>query len=319
MLPTPFALRLGHALHFLLDVTAYRPKQRWLRATLPALGAEAEELAYRLAEEAGAQGAEIRDAEVVAYFSGDADPEAVAGAVAEVAGAAPALDWLEAEPWAERWRDHFTPQRVGRLWIGAPWHEPPEREEGAIPVILNPGAAFGTGTHETTRLCLEALADLLGGAPGAFNPWIVRPGGGGARLAGAAAPSVLDVGTGSGVLALAAAKLGAGRVVGVEIEETALRSAAENVALNDVPVCLELRLGGPERAGGAFDLVLANLILGALLDLKDALLARTRPGGTLVLSGLLAEQADEVERAYGLPTLERRRKGDWIALVMKKP
>jgi ribosomal protein L11 methyltransferase len=160
--------------------------------------------------------------------------------------------------------------------------------------------AFGTGTHPTTALCLAAISEAVTARPGL---------------------SVLDVGTGSGLLAIAARKLGAGRTVAVDVDPVAVRVAGENAARNGV--ALELSGAPAGEVRGAFDLVVANILANTLVELAPALDARLAPGGTLVLSGILAPQADEVRAAHvarGLrpaPPRERR-EGEWVALVLEK-
>lgn len=173
--------------------------------------------------------------------------------------------------WVRTTQAQFQPTRISeRLWIVPTWHEPPDPR--AIAVRLDPGVAFGTGTHPTTRLCLEWLdANLRGG------------------------DAVLDYGCGSGILAIAAAKLGAGLVVGTDIDPQALQSARANSAANEVAA----RYTEPDSLGAAaYDVVLANILSNPLKLLAPALLARVAPGGALVLSGVLERQADEVIAAY---------------------
>ncbi|MCA9773452.1 MAG: 50S ribosomal protein L11 methyltransferase [Myxococcales bacterium] len=271
---------------------------RWIRVRLRSEPGGAEDLTGLLAE-LGALGAEITSTGVTAYFSDADGPDRIRALLrsepdlgADARGLV--LDWLEAEPWHEACKTYFRPQTVaGRLWVGAPWHEGPE---GALQAIrINPGAAFGTGTHETTRLCLEFLAET--------------------SLAG---KRVLDVGTGSGILAIAVRALGAGSVVAVDVDPIAIESAAENRALNDDVGPIDLRIAGAGDVEGSFDLVLANLIEGVLLAERDAILARVAPGGALVLSGLLVDQAEGVARAYGLDVLEIRVQGAWAAALLRR-
>jgi ribosomal protein L11 methyltransferase len=168
-------------------------------------------------------------------------------------------------------------------------------------VVLDPGMAFGTGTHATTALCLGALSELVTARPGL---------------------SVLDVGTGSGLLAIAARKLGAGLTVGVDNDPVAVRVARENAERNAVDVALSETPAGEVR--GTFDLVLANILANTLVELAPALEARLAPGGVVLLSGILAPQAEEVRRAYvalGLRPLAGadRTEGEWVLLALEKP
>jgi ribosomal protein L11 methyltransferase len=179
-------------------------------------------------------------------------------------------------------------------WIAA---APPP---GMAEIVLDPGMAFGTGTHPTTSLCLAALSDLLAARPGA---------------------RVLDVGTGSGLLAIAARKLGAAEVAGNDNDPVAVRVARENAALNGVELDLNERGVGGQR--GPFDLVLANILANTLVDLAPALAAQLAPGGVVLLSGILTPQEEEVRAAYlaaGLAPLPGgdRRDGEWSLLAFTR-
>jgi ribosomal protein L11 methyltransferase len=167
-------------------------------------------------------------------------------------------------------------------------------------VILDPGMAFGTGTHPTTALCLRALSALLAARPGA---------------------AVLDVGTGSGLLAIAAARLGARRAVGTDDDPVALRVAAENAARNGVR--LELLADPPEAVPGAFEVVVANILANTLVELAADVAAHLEPGGVALVSGILAPQEAEVRAAYrraGLRAMPERdrRDGEWSLLAFER-
>ncbi|CAL1238888.1 methyltransferase for 50S ribosomal subunit protein L11 [Candidatus Methylocalor cossyra] len=180
---------------------------------------------------------------------------------------------LEDRVWERAWLEHFRPMRFGRrLWVCPSGFEPPEPE--AVNLCLDPGLAFGTGTHPTTALCLEWLD--------------------GQTLSG---KTVLDYGCGSGILAIAALKLGANRAYGVDIDPQALTASADNARKNGVASRLRLSTPAGLPALGA-DLVLANILAGPLVALADQLVGQLRPGGDLVLSGLLAAQAEAVRAAY---------------------
>jgi ribosomal protein L11 methyltransferase len=169
-----------------------------------------------------------------------------------------------------------------------------------VEIVLDPGMAFGTGTHPTTSLCLAALSDLLSARPGA---------------------RVLDVGTGSGLLAIAARKLGAGVVAGNDNDPVAVQVARENAALNGVE--LDLNERGVGQQHGPFELVLANILANTLVALAPALAAQLAPGGVVLLSGILTPQEEEVRAAYleaGLVPLPGgdRRDGEWSLLAMTR-
>jgi ribosomal protein L11 methyltransferase len=199
--------------------------------------------------------------------------------------------------WAEAWKAHYTPQRIGKRFLVVPSWLADEAAAGPEDVVLylDPGTAFGTGLHPTTRLCLAALEEL------------VRPG-----------DEVLDLGTGSGILAIGAGRLGAGRVVAVDLDPKAAAVAADNAERNGVAI--ETLAGElADTPPGRFDLVVANILAGPIVTLAPALVERLRrPGGRLVVSGILAEQADDVAAALaaaGAEELETRHSGDWVAIV----
>lgn len=201
--------------------------------------------------------------------------------------------------WVRLTQAQFPPTRIGdRLWIVPTWHEPPDPQ--AINVRLDPGVAFGTGTHPTTRLCLAWLD---------AQPLQDK--------------SVLDYGCGSGILAVAAARLGARRVLGTDIDPQAVEAARANSAANAVPpgiadYTVPDRL--PPADGGRFDIVLANILANPLKILAPALLDRVAAGGWLVLSGILERQADEMIALYacvdpGLPMQVWRSEDGWVCLA----
>lgn len=209
-----------------------------------------------------------------------------------------------ADDWAQRWKDFHQPIRVGaRMLVRAPWHDAPPPDAALLDVVIDPGQAFGTGAHHTTRLCLELLLELDVGQDG--------PG----------SSAVMDIGCGSGVLAIAAAKLGFGPVAGVDHERESVAATRENAIVNGVSVTVErhdLLHDGP--APGA-PVVLANLLRPLLLRVAADGFAGPQPD-VLVASGLLRHEADEVAAAFtnahGLRETGRRHSGDWAALVLTR-
>jgi ribosomal protein L11 methyltransferase len=179
---------------------------------------------------------------------------------------------LEDEDWVRRSQAQFAPIAIGeRLWIGPSWSDPPRSTAAAV-VRLDPGLAFGTGSHPSTRLVLNFLEKTIRG---------------GERL--------LDYGCGSGILAIAAAKLGASHVDAVDIDPDAVRAAAANAAANGVPISAVVP---EELAPTEYDLVVSNILAQPLIVLAPLLAGRTRRGGQLALSGILETQAAEVAAAY---------------------
>ena len=210
----------------------------------------------------------------------------------------PEVATVRNEDWAEGWKQHFPVVHIGRRLVIRPSWETYTPDAGEVVVVLDPGMAFGTGTHGTTRLCLETLAALFE-TP---NP-----------------PSrVLDVGTGSGILAIAAAALGAERVLACDIDAAACRIAAENVADNGLQSRVEITEAPLEELEGDFDLVLANILAEENIRLAVPLISRVRPGGTLVLSGILLEKERLVATAfqeYPLSSPRYFHREDWSCLV----
>ena len=202
------------------------------------------------------------------------------------------------EEWATAWRKHFKPVRVGRIVVKPTWEEI-EARPGDVIVEIDPGIAFGTGYHPTTQLCLLALQDIIKGGE-----------------------IVLDVGTGSGVLAIAAARLGADSVVGLDADSVAVEVAEENVRHAGLTEKITIRQSdSPAAFEGRADVVLANIIAKTLVDMAEALAEKVRPGGKLVASGIVTERADEVRSAFeavGLRVDEERADGEWIALVCER-
>ena len=241
-----------------------------------------------------------RHIKVEALFSAETDATAVRAELAKRMGRAPeawSSELLRDQAWERTWMDQFEPMRFGRrLWIVPSWHEPPDA--GAVNLLLDPGLAFGTGTHPTTALCLEWLD---------AHPPVEA--------------SVLDFGCGSGVLALAALKLDARHLVGVDIDEQALIASRDNVERNGIPADrLSLHLADEFPEGDQFDLVMANILAEPLIGLADKLVSHIRPGGEIILSGILREQADTVMAAYApmVQFADVRQREDWVFLHGKR-
>jgi len=245
-------------------------------------------------EPGGAADAHWRVSRVTALFPATADvAAALARAGARLGRVPPAHETsaVAERDWVRATQAQFAPVRIGdRLWIVPSWCAPPD--PAAVNVTLDPGLAFGTGTHPTTRLCLEWLATML-----------------------PAAATVLDYGCGSGILAIAAAKLGAARVTGVDIDPQAVDAARANAAANGVAG--EFLPADRLPPAASFDVVVANILANPLRLLAPALAARTRAGGRIVLSGILAEQAADVAAAYATWFIIDAWKGDegWVALA----
>ena len=289
----------------------------WRRLSVVVPGAGAAAVAEAL-EAAGALSTELTDADagtaaesalfaepgadpgvwprcrLVALFPAGADADALLAGALAAAGCRclepPAEDLLEDTDWVRETQRQFEPIRAGRrLWIVPTWHEAPDPL--AVNLVLDPGAAFGTGSHPTTRLVLSWLEGEIRGGEG-----------------------VLDYGCGSGILAIAAMKLGAARAVGVDIDPLALEAARYNASANSVD--LDVRAADAALDIQA-DLTVANILANPLRMLAPLLAAHTRPGGRIALSGILAGQAGEVTDAYA-PFFDMAAcgtEGGWVCLA----
>ena len=218
---------------------------------------------------------EWRAARVAALFRDDADALALTGAAlaacAVTAAAPPACARVDDQDWVRLTQSQFTPVCVTpRLWVVPTWHTPPD--PAAVNLVIDPGLAFGTGTHPTTRLCLQWLERTLRGGE-----------------------TVLDYGCGSGILAIAAMKLGAGSATGIDIDPQALVAARGNALQNRVHVTF---VGAEQAPPAPAAIVVANILANPLKMLAPLLAALTAPGGRLALAGVLAQQADDVAAAY---------------------
>jgi ribosomal protein L11 methyltransferase len=270
----------------------------WKRVDVVVDGAEADALCEAL-ESGGALSTEISDADigtpreqavfgepgadpaywprtlVSALFSAAVDAERIVAQALAASAVAPlepaSVKRVESADWVALTQQQFTPIRVGqRLWVVPTWYAPPD--PGAINIVLDPGAAFGTGTHPSTRLCME---------------WLERN--------VSAGDTVLDYGCGSGILAIAALKLGARSATATDIDPLALEAARYNSRQNDV--VLEV-VDAEGAIAGAARVTVANILANPLRMLAPIIAAHTVPGGKIALSGILEEQADEVRAAY---------------------
>lgn len=205
---------------------------------------------------------------------------------------------LDEEDWANGWKEHFHPLRVGRIVIKPTWREWESKPDELV-VELDPGMAFGTGLHPTTRLMLSGLQTR------------VRAG-----------MNILDLGTGSGILAIPAAMLGA-RVMGLDVSEVAVEVASANVAANGMSDHVSVERGSIDViAGQRFDLIFANIIASVLVDLAPQLAAALTSQAELLASGIIEERADLVREAFiraGLTITDQQREGDWWLVVAHAP
>lgn len=286
-------------------------KEKWQLIALD-VTRDAEDFARSLLFELGTTGIvthEERDKTVTlgAYFDPQADTEQTAAAIRSEFARLERTDELRGvsvstvpeQDWMQKWKEGFEPVEIGNRFIVAPSWKLPVDVDGRIVVQIDPGMAFGTGTHETTRMCLEAVESHWRGG------------------------SLLDVGTGTAILAIAAALLVPGpRIKAIDIDPQAVEVARENTAINRVQESIDVIEGGPrEFVGRAFDVVVANLTAEVIISLIDDLAACLASAGTMILSGILTTLEADVESAAtraGMTTIERRRLGEWSALVIRK-
>lgn len=255
--------------------------------------------------EIGAQGIELRDAErpmmVIAAFPPEYASASLRHSVSEALEDARLpfshVDQRAYEPidWSTHWRSHFHPMDFGKLWVVPSWLEAPA-EAGHV-LWIDPSRAFGTGLHATTGLCLRGVLDR--------SP----------------TSSILDVGTGTGILAFGSLKLGTPSAVGVDNDPEALDVAAENAEYNGLSARIELRATLPE--GVTFPLVVANILAGPLIEMAPDLAACVAPGGVLLLSGILGTQVDDVVAAYQDPALSLEvltvaHEGEWARIDLQR-
>lgn len=215
--------------------------------------------------------------------------------------AAPQVRLVAEEDWADSWKSHFRPMTVGRRLLVTPSWETAADAGGRQVIIIDPGMAFGTGGHETTRLCLRCLEQVLGD--------------------GAHASRILDLGTGSGILAIAAAKLGAGQVDAVDIDEQAVRIAAENCSLNQVAEQVRCSATPLKELGEGYDVILANILAEELVRLAPEIVRRLAVGGSVILSGILAEREAFVRSGFDsfpLALEAAHADGEWSCLHYRR-
>jgi len=261
---------------------------------------ESDDLAVELFD-LGASGVETRDDETLSKATAGVllvasfEDEETARAALEALGEDRAtLVFVEGDDWRDEWKRFFKPSRIGERFVVRPSWEPFDAGPDDLVIVIDPGRAFGTGLHETTRLVIRELEQRV--TPGV---------------------EVLDVGTGSGILSIAALMLGAGRALGIDVDEDAVEIAVENAAINGLADRFEGSATPVDAIEARYPLVLANIEARVLIPLAAAIGARVAPDGVLILSGLLAGQEDEVQGHYvGFERLALTREGDWVALTL---
>ncbi len=254
--------------------------------------------------ELGATGVEERDSStldkptangtlLVAHFDDEDRAQIAASAMRWPAR----VEYIVGDEWRHRWKEFFKPTRIGERLVIRPSWESVETHEGDVVLTIDPGSAFGTGTHETTRLVLmEIDARVRGGE------------------------RVLDAGCGSGILSIGAVLLGASDAIAVDVDPLAITATEENAVANGVNDRIHASTTEVADLDGTWNLVLANIESRVLLPMAETLISKVAPGGTLILSGLLAPEEDEIRAAYGaLQFVAKRAERDWISLTFQAP
>ncbi|MGH7817825.1 MAG: 50S ribosomal protein L11 methyltransferase [Candidatus Binatia bacterium] len=286
-------------------------QESWLHCSLKIGAANLDAVANFLVER-GAPGVVLKRNGLEAYFRRSGDDRALKKAVQRFLrdleslhghGIKPRLKWqvVGAENWHDSWRRFIKPRRVGKsFWVTPPWLTPPKFRARRV-ITIEPGLAFGTGTHATTRGCLELLeqaADRLRGRE--FT--------------------ALDVGTGAGILAIALVKLGAKKVCAIDNDPVALEVARANLGANDAADRVRLsgvKLGGIRRR---FPVVVANLTAETIVELAEALAKKVAPKGFLILSGILRQKAEGIIRRFRAQfrVVRRKRGREWVTLLLQR-
>jgi ribosomal protein L11 methyltransferase len=287
----------------------------WLEVSVAADNEAAEAVAEVLSRyvyrgvviEAGPAGWNAGPVVVRAYLPADDQLEASKRRIKEALGhldrirpvSVPTFRPVADEDWAEAWKERLDVLHVGRHVVIRPSWRDYAPAPGDVVVQLDPGMAFGTGLHPTTQMCLAVMEKL------------VRP-----------EAAVLDLGTGSGILAIAAAKLGAGRVLAVDNDPVAVKTARSNVVTNEVQGTVRVVCGSLTGVSESYDIVVVNILVSVIVDMiHEGLAARVRPGGRVIAAGILADQEPEVVAALEqkeLTPVERRQREDWVCLVAKR-
>ena len=285
--------------------------QTWLQLSIRAAKPEIE-LLSNFAFERGSPGVVLKHGRVDAFFLSSRHDAALRREVQRFVSAhspqriharKPRLKWkvIKQQDWEHSWKRFIRPGRVGKtFWVTPPWLEPPNFRRRQV-ITIEPGMAFGTGTHSTTRSCLELL-ELVAGKI-SRKKW-----------------RAMDVGTGSGILAIALAMLGATEILAIDNDPVALKVARENIRANGVADKISLsveKIGAMKRK---FTVVVANLTAETIIELAQPLQARVAPRGYIVVSGILAHQASRVIRCFvkTFCLLKRQRKREWVSLAWQR-
>ena len=279
--------------------------QSWLQLSIRAAKRDLEILSNYMIEQ-GSPGIVLKNGGVDAFFLSSRRDAALKSQVKRFVSACTGkarLEWniVQPEDWEHSWKRFIKPARIGRnFWVTPPWLKQPKFRRRRI-ITIEPGMAFGTGTHATTRSCIELLEIVA--AKNTGNKW-----------------SVLDVGTGSGILAIAARILGATKIWAIDNDPVAVKVARDNLRFNGMGSAITLsgeKLGSIRRR---FTVVIANLTAETIIELAETLQARVAGHGYLILSGILHSKSQNVLRRFAKSffVLQRRRKREWVGLLLQR-
>ncbi len=284
----------------------------WLQLSVRASPAAFDALSNFLIER-GSPGVVIKKNEIQAYFAHSEDDASIRNDVQRFLRGIhglyphtqdPRLRWkiLKDRNWNSSWRRFFTPQKVGKsFWVRPPWSAAPKFSDLKV-ITIEPGMAFGTGTHATTRGCMEFIEEAM-------------------QSLGAAPLRALDVGTGSGILAIALAKLGAEKVCAVDSDPVAVKTARKNIRCNSVQGKIRLQRARLSQIPNSFAVVVANLTAETILELANALSAKVADKGFLILSGILVPKANTVIHHFkltGFRLVRRKQEKEWATLLLRR-
>ena len=285
--------------------------ESWLHLTVHTSAACLDAVANFLIE-CGSSGVVLKRRAVEAYFPNNRAAEALKRAVHRFVldvvklqgrSSKPRLSWQVAQPenWQNAWKRFIRPSRVGKqFWVTPPWVTPPKFRSRQV-ITIEPGMAFGTGTHPTTRGCLEFIEEVAALLPG--SKW-----------------TALDIGTGSGILAIALAKLGAKKVWAIDNDPVAIAVAKENLRINGADDKVHLSTTALRRLKSIFPLVVGNLTAETIIEHAGAMAQRVAAGGYLILSGILHDKAAAVLRCFAprFQVIRRKRTREWVTLLLRR-
>ena len=284
--------------------------QSWSQLTVHTSPSDTDALANFLIER-GAPGVVMKNSGLQAFFAKDVDRVELRREISRYANALaqmaprrrkPRIEWktLHPESWEHAWKRFIKPRRVGkRFWVTPPWIAAPQFRYRRV-ITIEPGLAFGTGSHATTRACMEFFERVAERLPAGFR--------------------ALDVGTGSGILAIALCFLGAGAIQAIDNDAVAVKTARENLAANEV--ARRVRVSGEklDAVRGKFDVVAANLTAETILELAPELERRVARGGYLVLSGILRQKFESIRRRFkhDFRAVQEKRSQEWVSVLLQR-